>query len=157
MFLGQRVSFHSLCAFSQHGCSSAGSNCIPPRTTADWIFCSAAQIPLNWNFKWKPSRFAADQRITWKHVMSHVKESGWPGEYWQATGALQKTLVAEHLLQKLPLCSALQRLKQNNLQGGTRGWAKKSQNLERMRHQELHPAKLKSGWYSLNQNYPNRP
>lgn len=50
-FFGWVVSFHSLCAFAQHGSSSAGSGCIPPRTAADWIFCSVAQIPLNWNFQ----------------------------------------------------------------------------------------------------------
>lgn len=50
-FLGWVVSFHSLCALAQHGSSSAGSGCIPPRTAADWIFCSVAQIPLNWNFQ----------------------------------------------------------------------------------------------------------
>lgn len=51
MFFGWVVSFHSLCALAQHGSSSAGSGCIPPRTAADWIFCSVAQIPLNWNFQ----------------------------------------------------------------------------------------------------------
>lgn len=50
-FFGWVVSFHSLCALGQHGSSSAGSGCIPPRTAADWIFCSVAQIPLNWNFQ----------------------------------------------------------------------------------------------------------
>lgn len=75
-FLGQRVSFQSSCVCSEFECSSAGCIRIPPHTTTDWIFCSAAQIPLNWNFKWKLSRFAADQRITWKHVMSHGKGTG---------------------------------------------------------------------------------
>lgn len=49
--LGRAVSFQSLCALPQRGSSSTGSGCIPPRAAADWIFCSAAQIPLNWNFQ----------------------------------------------------------------------------------------------------------
>lgn len=59
-----------------HDLSSAGCICILCHMAADWIFCSAAQIPLNRNFKWKLSRFAADQRITWKHVMSHGEGTG---------------------------------------------------------------------------------
>lgn len=90
MLLGQTVSFQSSCVCSKLNCSSAGCICIPPHTTADWIFCSAAQIPLNWNFKWKLSRFAADQRSTWKHVMSHGEGTGL-GKYWWAPTALHKT------------------------------------------------------------------
>lgn len=94
MLLGQIVSFQSSFVCWKLDCSSAGCICIPSHMTTDWIFCSAAQIPLNWNFKWKLSRFAADQRITWKHVMSHGDGSG--PLSWSASSAPYETSTIIH-------------------------------------------------------------
>lgn len=94
MLLGQIVSFQSSFVCWKLDCSSAGCICTPSHMTTDWIFCSAAQIPLNWNFKWKLSRFAADQRITWKHVMSHGDGSG--PLSWSASSAPYETSTIIH-------------------------------------------------------------